>query len=210
MPRAHHFTRKQKRMPAKGQICLVDGCYKPVRCRGLCSLHYNRLLTKGEVGEVKARRATNGEPWVWLLDNAKHLGDDCLIWPFGKAATGYAVVQKPVGGYTKAHRAMCVMAHGEPAQRDMVARHSCDNKRCVNPRHLSWGTQAQNAAEAIERGLTPKGEECKHAKLSAEDVRAIRKKRDAGATYAALGAEYGISKGSIWHAVQGTQWGHVK
>lgn len=31
--------------------------------------------------------------------------------------------------------------------------HSCDNKRCVNPAHLSLGTCSQNAKEAVARGL---------------------------------------------------------
>ena len=36
-----------------------------------------------------------------------------------------------------------------------VVRHSCDNRKCVNPDHLIYGTQADNIADMVgrQRGL---------------------------------------------------------
>lgn len=31
--------------------------------------------------------------------------------------------------------------------------HSCDNKGCVNPEHIRWGTRSENLVESFERGL---------------------------------------------------------
>ncbi|UGO47583.1 HNH endonuclease [Morganella phage vB_MmoP_Lilpapawes] len=33
----------------------------------------------------------------------------------------------------------------------MVVRHTCDNKRCVNPNHLLLGTRKENTHDMLER-----------------------------------------------------------
>lgn len=145
----------------------------------------------------------------WLRDHADHSGEECLLWPFGSSPS-YASVKRPLGGYTKAHRMMCEFAHGEPPRPTDVAKHSCDNKQCVNPQHLSWGSHAENVAEAAARGRLLIGERAPRAVLSEEDVRLARMMRATGATYQDLENAFGVSKGSMWHAVTGTQWRHVK
>ena len=78
----------------------------------------------------------------------------CWPWVAYRAAAGYGRFR--IGHRSCApaiaHRVACAIAHGEPRP-GQVAKHSCDNKPCCNPAHLSWGTQAQNIAEAVERGL---------------------------------------------------------
>src|SRR5688572_12764630 len=37
--------------------CSVPGCEKPVRARRLCSMHYTRWRTTGDVGEAASRKA---------------------------------------------------------------------------------------------------------------------------------------------------------
>ena len=51
-----------------------------------------------------------------------------------------------------AHRVVCALVHGEPSTPDLEAAHSCDNPPCINPRHLSWLTRAQNIADSYARG----------------------------------------------------------
>lgn len=41
---------------------------------------------------------------------------------------------------------------GIESLRGLVARHTCDNPRCVNPDHLVEGTQKDNIGDAVQRG----------------------------------------------------------
>lgn len=72
------------------------------------------------------------------------------------------------GPLAYAHRCAWTYTHGEiPA--DKILRHSCDNPRCCNPKHLVLGTLADNMHDMWNRGRGGK----KKALLP-DQVRAIR------------------------------------
>lgn len=80
-------------------------------------------------------------------------------------ATGAAVK----GGYIKrmvngcaslAHRHAYAAAHGLEVCKDLrgvVIMHSCDNPACVNPAHLSAGTQQDNITDMMRKGRNVPG-----------------------------------------------------
>ena len=51
-----------------------------------------------------------------------------------------------------AHRVAWELANGQPVPAGCVVMHTCDNPRCVNPAHLTTGTQAQNIQDSVEKG----------------------------------------------------------
>lgn len=52
-----------------------------------------------------------------------------------------------------AHRFSWVLANRRDIPNGRLVMHSCDNKRCVNPAHLSLGTVADNTRDATAKGL---------------------------------------------------------
>ena len=57
---------------------------------------------------------------------------------------------------------------------DLVVRHTCDNKACVNPDHLILGTHQDNSTDMVSRDRQAKGSLVGTAKLTEEIVVMIR------------------------------------
>ncbi|MDB5531588.1 MAG: hypothetical protein JWR51_4691 [Devosia sp.] len=187
-------------MAAKS-ICTVDGCGKPARGRGLCQAHYQRWRAHGD---PLAGRTAEGEPARFVASILNTDSDACIIWPFATKPNGYGSVSG-----TSAHRYVCIEAHGAPPTPSHQALHSCTNGKrgCVNPMHLRWGTAQDNADDVLRDGHRQRGVANHRAKLSADDVRAIR---------AAIGvipqknlaAKYGVAASTISLIATRKNWKH--
>lgn len=114
-----------------------------------------------------------------------------------------------VGTHVKA----LIMASGEwPNGR--VAMHACDNGRCINPEHLSWGTYADNANDMIAKGrfdpsvnLQRKaGEAHGCAKLTSGQVDTLRALHAEGFSRKELRIRFGVSKSQVQRILTGYNW----
>jgi hypothetical protein len=83
-----------------------------------------------------------------------------------------------------------------PIPLGLIVRHTCDNKRCINPEHLILGTNKDNARDAVERDLAVRGERHGMHKLSTKQVEYIRVSTK-GAT--ALADELRVSARTIYY-----------
>ena len=88
-------------------------------------------------------------------------------------------------------------------------RHLDGNRRHNRPLNLVWGSRQENAQDMAAHG-TAKGEGNARAKLSDDDVRAIRKRYETiGSSHRKMAAEYGVAKSTIGFAITGQTWSHV-
>lgn len=144
----------------------------------------------------------------FLRDNLAYDGEDCLLWPFGRQPTGYGSLGY-MGVQYYAHRFMCELVHGPAPSPEHEAAHSCGRGKqgCVDPRHLSWKTKAQNMQDKRQHGTASNSWWGRRGKLTPEIVQQIRD----GIPYGPplihwLSAKYGITPSNIRHIQQGRTW----
>lgn len=101
---------------------------------------------------------------------------------------------------TRVLRIQCERYHGPAPVDGMDVCHSCDNKRCCNPRHLRWGTRSDNVRDAVARGqhVSPK------RTLTADQVREIR--ATPNVTRAEWARRLGVDPTTISQAARGLSW----
>lgn len=144
----------------------------------------------------------------------------CWVWTASVGTSGYG--QIGVGGRAgrpvQAHRVSWELAHGAPAG-DAWVLHRCDNPLCVRPDHLFLGTNADNAHDMAAKGRhfsrqAPekiiRGERHGRAKLTAEDVREIRRAYAAGeGDQAQIASRHGVTQSTVGRIVLRKIWAHV-
>jgi hypothetical protein len=93
----------------------------------------------------------------------------CWNWTGPPTDNGYGMISGaiggkryvPKGGRMLAHRVSWIIHNGEIPPGDgahgTVVMHTCDNRLCVNPKHLRLGTQADNVYDMIDKGRKVSG-----------------------------------------------------
>lgn len=108
-----------------------------------------------------------------------------------------------------AHRFSYERAHGSIPD-GMHVCHRCDNPACVNPAHLFAGTNRENMLDCLRKGriryVPHLREQNGNAKLTPEQVSAIKSQFKSGCTKAHLARTYGVSERQIKRITDGEQW----
>lgn len=106
-----------------------------------------------------------------------------------------------------AHR-MAFLVANDAIDPDLLVMHSCDNRICVNPAHLSQGTHSENNHQAYDRArqVDHRGERSPRAKLSSLDVGAIRMMLAGGATQQSIADRFGVGRECVSKIATGRRW----
>lgn len=134
---------------------------------------------------------------------------DCWLWKASVRQDGYGDFKVRVKDYSfGAHLvAYAIFSSVNFSDLDgLVVRHSCDNKLCCNPFHLSTGTHADNVVDRVRRGRSAVGEGNGRHKLTESEVREIRQ---SGMSETALANQYGVHRSTIMAVLDRRSWRHI-
>lgn len=144
-----------------------------------------------------------------------HKANDLLRWAKGRNGClectcainnkGYGWVGFAEGQFM-AHRVVWAAKVG-PVPDDKWLLHSCDNRRCINIKHLHVGTPSQNNQECVARGRWRWGK--KKNKLTPSCVLTIRGLLKRRVTQRAVAKRLNVSQSTISLISTGKQWGFV-
>lgn len=148
-----------------------------------------------------------GKGITFLRDNVSYAGDDCLPWPMSRHPTGYGSF-----GFERkilyAHRVMCELVHGPAPSPAHECAHSCGKGHlgCVNPRHLSWKTRAENEQDKIAHGRSAWGvNRPRRHMLTVEKVAQIRALGDTK-TVTELSVMFNVTRSNIRKVLKYETW----
>jgi hypothetical protein len=127
----------------------------------------------------------------------------CWNWTGGIDKGGYGVYRS-----RNAHRFIFAHSNGWGIPTGKWVLHRCDNRKCVNPRHLFLGTRQDNVDDMHAKGRArkAKGEEVGNARLTAMDVVAIRQDLR---TQSEIAKDYGIARSTVSAIKTKQNWAHV-
>ena len=140
-------------------------------------------------------------------------GAEACWWWQAAIAGGYGVIflRKEENGrrrLAQAHRIVYELLIG-PIPINKVLCHHCDNKLCVNPKHMFIGTEEDNAKDASLKGLLVPKSQDPRLRLDEATIKEIRNKASNGASLAKMARRYGVSVTAIFHIVHYDTWKHV-
>jgi hypothetical protein len=138
----------------------------------------------------------------------------CWVWTRAKAVSnGYGIFGPAFKRVYRAHRFAWVVTHGEITP-GLYVLHACDNPPCVRPTHLSLGTQRDNMRDCANKGRVridgPKGATHHSAKLTEDQVRAIRARAAAGEMQRSLAREFSVTDTVVSAIVRRRTWKHLE
>lgn len=151
---------------------------------------------------------------AYIMDRIQQVPwSGCWLWDGAVDKDGYGKSPLPRRVRTvattpmRSHR-LAYEAFVGPIPNSTLVCHTCDVRSCVNPDHLFLGTPADNSADMKRKGRSPSmtGTRNGHAKLSEDDVLAIRRSARSNKSLARL---YNVDRSMVSLIKSRKRWGHI-
>ncbi len=185
------------------KLCSINGCNSDLYQSKYCSKHYKRWY---RYGDPLRERPTVIERFFDKIELIPF--SSCWYWMghLDKDGYGSMKIKKKV---VRAHR-YSYAVHNGPILDGRIIMHSCDNPSCVNPSHLSAGTNAENSRDMVKKGRTnaPYGESAHNSKLKNTDVIKI-KELSVALSQSKIARIFCIDQSSVSRIISGKRWGRA-
>lgn len=152
-----------------------------------------------------------------LYANSEVQENGCREWQASLTKDGYGQLSNRAieneFSIKGAHRLMFQLVNDFPlTSRAQVVMHSCDNPRCIEPKHLSMGTQRENMQDCVAKGrrINVRGEDHVLAKITEDDVRLIRALEGNGMTVSEVGYLFDMGQSNVSRIRNRQIWKHVE
>jgi hypothetical protein len=139
----------------------------------------------------------------------KGRANDCWNWTASTAGKGYGQLKLPgTRRQVYAHR-LSYEIHIGPVPDGILVLHTCDNPRCVNPKHLFLGTSGDNLTDMAQKGRHLYGERNKQHRLTEAKVNAIFDLSERGWVQHRIAAKFSVGQMTVCRILRGERWKHV-
>lgn len=146
--------------------------------------------------------------WVRVDKSSGLMG----CWPVAARldADGYGIVRYK-GETWKAHRLAFFLATGAIDDEAFICHRCVGSRACCNPKHLYAGTPAQNTEDRGWDGNDLQGERNHKAKITASDVREIRRRwQGRESSQSKMAREFGLTPAVVSKIVHRDTWKHIE
>ena len=134
--------------------------------------------------------------------------ESCWLWVGSLKGNGYGDFSLGRNNNVLAHRFSYAFFVGPIGPgKHILHRRECNNRRCINPNHLYMGSHNDNVLDRMAWGKALKGENHPNAKLSKDDIAAIRKiHENKRGGYEKTAKLFNVSAANIGYIVRGDTW----
>lgn len=135
--------------------------------------------------------------WYWKLSHNNHCG-------YGKFS-----IPKVKKSYSPSRYAYAA-TYGDP-DLNLIVLHSCDNRACCNPKHLSLGTSQDNSTDMKNKNRAAKGLTHGMSKLKESDIVKLKQMwQAADMRQVDIAKHFNIHIATARRAATGESWKHVQ